>query len=171
MQPTRKKIMLRKNVNKILLILSCLFAISIFFLLKLFVSAWIALAIALFVLVLIFYSSVFHIGTILGPAGLGLIKANLIAYFMARKKGKSHSEALSWVVLSRYFFSKDSREIIWSKFTDEGEHDTPENEIKSLVYCIFEYEYGGIPNPKLVLKAVRAINKKYSIFSQKYLVL
>ena len=161
--------MTREKVNKLILIFTCLFFILVFFLLKLFVSIWISIVTVFLILALIVYSSLFHIGTILGPSGAGLIKANLIAYFRARSKGKSHSEALDWVVKSRYPFSENSRDIVWSIFTNEGIHETPEDEIKSLIFFIFVYEGGAMLPPGLLNKVKKEIDKKYFKFSQKYL--
>jgi hypothetical protein len=103
----------------------------------------------------------------------GLYKANLFAYFTARKQGCSHEEALIHVVRTRYPFSTDKQQEILYKFkstVDAFKHGlmtmSPEEEVQMLVYTIF-CESNGIPPEDVGGKIIEQIAITYNEYKPK----
>ena len=95
----------------------------------------------------------------------GLIKANLKAYFKARKKGFDVDRALEHVIKSRYPLSERKRREVEHMFRlDLGSAKTESEKIKKLVLTILLEEYPGLEfsEPKFG----KNLNIKPSAFQQ-----
>ncbi len=111
----------------------------------------------------------------------GLIKANLKAYFKARKKGLDVDKALAHVIKSRYPLSERKRREVEQMFRlDLGAAKTESEKIKKLVLAILLEEYPGLEfsepkfgknlsiKPSALQQAEFQLNEIYNSMQRKY---
>jgi hypothetical protein len=74
----------------------------------------------------------------------GIIKANLKAYFKARKQGFSVDQSLTWIVRSRYPDSFNHQSTVMEQYLDLEKLgyslETEEEKVVALIKTIVEYE-------------------------------
>lgn len=120
-------------------------------------SVWAAVGVTVLVLVGWFLLNV-------QAGSTGLIKANLFAYFSGRRRGMSHDEAVANVVITRYT-SEQHRLVIAARLDAMRPFNSDEDEIKELVYIIFEYELGARPSHDWQMKVRSQIALLYQRFA------
>jgi hypothetical protein len=110
-------------------------------------------------------SVLFHLGWMYfnyRASTIGLIKANLFAYFSALSQGSTEDEALAWVVQTRYPNSEEKRSELLAILNHYHVDDSAEERIKSLVLSIYSSENGVPPDIEFEHKLNRNIDRIYS---------
>lgn len=92
---------------------------------------------------------------------IGLIKADMHAYFDVRSKGFNHQEALSKVIRYRYPFSERERALVKSMFDTTSQNSDEKNNLKALIYVMHCHEADRPPTPNCNDKIFLKIDRIY----------
>jgi len=100
---------------------------------------------------------------------LGLLRANIKTYFMARLKGYDHIMAMRRMIESRYWlpFDRATRESLLAQM-DKLEEGNDEGQLKYIVLQVFFHE-NGVPPLNLGVKLYNDFDKVYEVMKQKYM--
>jgi hypothetical protein len=100
---------------------------------------------------------------------IGLMKADMHAYFDARSRGLNHHEAISKVIRYRYPFSQNKRSVIKSMFDKIASKRGNEiNNLKALIYVMHCHEANKPPTLNCKDKIFLKIDHIYDSIRSRY---
>jgi hypothetical protein len=100
---------------------------------------------------------------------IGLMKANMHAYFDARWMGVNHQEAILKVIKYRYPFSQEERAFVKSMFDKISQSDNEKGHLKALIYVMHCHEANRPPKLNSSDKVLLKIERIYDSINSRYM--